>query len=46
MVVAGKRQVAAADLRERLLDAADELLAAHRPAAITSREIARAAGVS
>jgi AcrR family transcriptional regulator len=33
-------------IRSRLLDAADDLLAARRPGAITSRDIARAGGLS
>jgi AcrR family transcriptional regulator len=42
----GRRAVAADALRNRLLDAAERLLAERRPGAITSRDLARAAGVS
>ncbi|HET7472915.1 MAG TPA: TetR/AcrR family transcriptional regulator [Candidatus Limnocylindrales bacterium] len=34
------------EVRDRLLDAAEELLADRQPAAITSRDVARAAGLS
>ena len=42
----GRRAAAADQLRTRLLDAAERLLGERRPGAITSRDIARAAGVS
>ncbi|HXU85683.1 MAG TPA: TetR/AcrR family transcriptional regulator [Verrucomicrobiae bacterium] len=42
----GRRAVTAANLRTRLIDAAERLLAERQPGSITSREIARAAGVS
>jgi AcrR family transcriptional regulator len=42
----GRRAAAAEQLRNRLLDAAERLLGERRPGAITSRDIARAAGVS
>jgi AcrR family transcriptional regulator len=42
----GKRAVAAEEIRTRLLDAAEELLAERQPGAITSRDIARRAGAS
>ena len=43
---AGRRSAAAQALRDSLLDAAEELLAERQAGAITSRDIARAAGVS
>lgn len=42
----GKRATAAEELRGRLLDAAEQLLGERRPGAITSRDLAAAAGVS
>jgi AcrR family transcriptional regulator len=42
----GRRAIAAEQLRNRLLDGAERLLGERRPGAITSRDIARAAGVS
>ena len=45
-LAAGRRSAAAEALRDSLLDAAEGLLAERQAGAITSREIARAAGVS
>jgi AcrR family transcriptional regulator len=42
----GKRATAADEIRTRLVDAAEELLAERRPGAITSRDIAGRAGAS
>jgi len=42
----GRRAASAAAIRTRLLDAAETLLSERQPGAITSRELARAAGVS